>query len=130
MGRLSPSFCASQTGCGAVGRPLARGKDALVAFAEQDLAAVQRQALRSVGSFGAEFLERGFAAHQSSAASADAACEPIGERTDGLEERPAVWTEIPYLIAAPRSVEAVAAGLAFQMGHPGPFRLGVIRPNR
>ena len=53
--------------------------------------------------------------------------DDLGELTDGLEQRPARRAQIADLVAAARPIEAVAAGLAFEMGHPGPFRLGVIR---
>jgi hypothetical protein len=87
--RRRSKLCAPQAGCGAVGRPSARGKDALVAPRGPGLAALQRQALRSVGGFGAEFLGRGFAAHQSTAGSAYSACRrTISAELTGLA-RPA-----------------------------------------
>ena len=52
--------------------------------------------------------------------------DELGELADGLEQRPARRAQIADLVAAARPIEAVAAGLAFEMGHPGPFRLGVI----
>ena len=53
--------------------------------------------------------------------------DELGELTDGLEQRPASGAQIADLVAAARPIEAVAAGLTFEMGHPGPFRLGAIR---
>jgi hypothetical protein len=50
----------------------------------------------------------------------------LGELTDGLEQRPAAWAQIADLIAAPRPVETVVTGLAFEMRHPAPFRVEVI----
>jgi hypothetical protein len=44
-----------------------------------------------------------------------------GELADGFEQRSARWAQIVDLVAAARSIQAVAAGLTFEMGHRAPF---------
>jgi hypothetical protein len=50
----------------AVRDALPGGQDTLIAAAEQNLAAVQRQALRRVSGFGVKLFQRWFPPHQSS----------------------------------------------------------------
>jgi hypothetical protein len=48
--------------------------------------------------------------------------DDLRKLTDRLEQRPARWTQIADLIAASCPIQAVAARLAFEMGHRRPFR--------